>query len=78
MNELRIFSNPEFGSVRTAMIEGEIHFAGTDVAKALGYSIPSKAVQTHCHNVLKWKVGARQERILPQEMFRLFLQWSYV
>lgn len=59
MNELRIFSNPEFGSVRTAMIEGEIHFAGTDVAKALGYSIPSKAVQTHCHNVLKWKVGVK-------------------
>ena len=59
MNELRIFSNPEFGSVRTAMIEGEIHFSGTDVAKALGYSIPSKAVQTHCHNVLKWKVGVK-------------------
>ena len=59
MNELRIFNNPEFGSVRTAMIEGEIHFAGTDVAKALGYSIPSKAVQTHCHNVLKWKVGVK-------------------
>lgn len=59
MNEFRIFENPEFGSVRTAMIEGEIHFAGTDVAKALGYSIPSKAVQTHCHNVLKWKVGVK-------------------
>lgn len=59
MNELRIFENPEFGSVRTAMIDGEIHFAGTDVAKALGYSIPSKAVQTHCRNVLKWKVGVK-------------------
>ncbi len=59
MNELKIFQNPEFGMVRTIEIEGKIHFAGTDVAKALGYSIPSKAIQTHCRNILKWKVGVK-------------------
>lgn len=59
MNELKIFQNPEFGTVRTIEIEGKIHFAGTDVAKALGYSIPSKAIQTHCRNILKWKVGVK-------------------
>lgn len=59
MNELKIFQNPEFGTVRTIEIEGKIHFAGIDVAKALGYSIPSKAIQTHCRNILKWKVGVK-------------------
>lgn len=59
MNELKIFQNPEFGTVRTIEIEGKIHFSGTDVAKALGYSIPSKAIQTHCRNILKWKVGVK-------------------
>lgn len=59
MNELKIFQNQEFGTVRTIEIEGKIHFAGTDVAKALGYSIPSKAIQTHCRNILKWKVGVK-------------------
>lgn len=59
MNKLKIFQNPEFGTVRTIEIEGKIHFAGIDVAKALGYSIPSKAIQTHCRNILKWKVGVK-------------------
>lgn len=59
MNELKIFQNSEFGTIRTAMINGKIHFAGTDVAKSLGYSIPSKAIQTHCRNILKWKVGVK-------------------
>lgn len=38
MNELRIFNNPEFGSVRTVTINGEYWFVGSDVARALGYS----------------------------------------
>ena len=42
MNELKIFQNPEFGTVRTIEIEGKIHFAGIDVAKALGYSYQAK------------------------------------
>lgn len=25
----------------------------------MGYSIPSKAIQTHCRNILKWKVGVK-------------------
>lgn len=30
-----------------------MYFAGSDVAKALGYAIPHKAVQTHCKGVTK-------------------------
>ena len=74
MNELKIFQNPEFGTVRTIEIEGKIHFAGIDVAKALGYSIPSKAIQTHCRNILKWKVGVKPE--LSQMEQTLFNEWK--
>lgn len=47
MNELKIFNNPEFGSVRTMTIENEPWFVGKDVAEILGYSNASKAVSTH-------------------------------
>lgn len=38
MNDLKIFSSPEFGQVRTMMIDGEPWFVGKDVAEILGYS----------------------------------------
>lgn len=37
-NELMMFTNPEFGKIRTVMINGEPWFVAVDVAKALGYS----------------------------------------
>lgn len=36
-NKLQIFTNEEFGSVRTVTIDGEPWFVGKDVATALGY-----------------------------------------
>lgn len=47
MNELRIFQNPEFGSVRTVTIDDEVWFVGVDVARALGYSKPNDAIRTN-------------------------------
>lgn len=47
MNELTIFSNPEFGEIRTILVDGEPWFVGNDVAKACGYSQPDKAVKTN-------------------------------
>lgn len=44
MNELQIFNNPEFGEVRTTVIDGEPWFVGKDVAVALGYESPRAAV----------------------------------
>lgn len=41
------FSNPEFGEIRTAEIDGEPWFVGKDVADALGYQNTSKALQDH-------------------------------
>ena len=47
LEELKIFSNDEFGSVRTIQLENEIYFVGKDVAIALGYNNPAKALQDH-------------------------------
>ena len=47
MNNLQIFSNEEFGQIRTMVIDGEPWFVGKDVAEALGYSNSSKAVSAH-------------------------------
>ena len=46
-NELTVFENAEFGSVRTLVINGEPYFVGKDVAKILGYSNPRKALIDH-------------------------------
>lgn len=48
MNQLQIFNNPDFGQVRTIEKEGNILFAASDVAKALGYSNPRDAIAKHC------------------------------
>ena len=47
MNELKIFNSPEFGQVRTLTIGGEPWFVGKDVAVALGYTNPQKAIRDH-------------------------------
>ena len=47
MNQLQIFENPEFGAVRTVEIDGEPWLVGKDVAEALGYTNPQKAIRDH-------------------------------
>ena len=45
--ELQVFSNAEFGSVRSIMINNEPYFVGKDVAEVLGYVDPNKAISMH-------------------------------
>lgn len=47
MNELQIFSNSEFGEIRTITKDDETYFVGKDVAKALGFTNPRDAIATH-------------------------------
>lgn len=47
MNELTIFENPEFGAIRTVELDGEPWLVGKDVAEALGYTNPRKALIDH-------------------------------
>lgn len=53
MNNLQIFSNNEFGEIRTVEIDGNPYFVANDVANALGYSNPRKAIIDHCKGVTK-------------------------
>lgn len=49
MNDIKIFESSEFGNVRTLEgANGDVLFCGADIAKALGYSNPSKALSDHC------------------------------
>ena len=47
MNELKIFENAEFGSIRTVEMNGAPYFVGKDVATILGYSDTAKAIRVH-------------------------------
>ena len=47
MNNLKVFKNNDFGSVRTIIIDGEPYFVGKDVAQILGYSNHRKALIDH-------------------------------
>lgn len=47
MNNLMIFENQSFGNIRVITEAGEPWFVGKDVAVALGYSNPQKAVRDH-------------------------------
>lgn len=61
MNNLQIFSNPEFGSIRTVEIDGTPWLVGKDVAVALGYKNPTKAIIAHVDDEDK------RFEMLPQE-----------
>lgn len=47
MNELKIFSNEEFGQVRTINIDGEPWFVGKEVTDILGYQNGRDALRVH-------------------------------
>lgn len=76
MNEIQIFESVDFGQVRTIEIDNKPYFCGKDVATALGYAIPSKAINTHCKGVSKTEVptnGGKQEMLfIPEgDLYRL-------
>ncbi len=47
MKELKVFSNPAFGEVRTITINNEPWFVGKDVATILGYKDTADALKKH-------------------------------
>lgn len=51
--ELLIFENNDFGKIRMVEINGQPYAVAIDIATALGYSNPSKAVIMHCKNIRK-------------------------
>ena len=61
MNDLTTFSKPEFGQLRTVEINGTPWLVGKDVAVALGYKNPTKAIIAHVDDEDK------RLEMLPQE-----------
>ena len=47
MEDMRVFQNSEFGTVRTIIQDGAIYFVGKDIAQALGYSNVRAALKQH-------------------------------
>ena len=52
-NKIEVFKNEQFGEVRTILDGETLLFCGSDVARALGYARPGKAIIDHCKGVLK-------------------------
>lgn len=76
MNELKIFENPKFGAIRTITENGKTLFCGSDVAKALGYKNPSKALSDHCKGITKrytpTSSGHQEMNFIPEgDIYRL-------
>ena len=76
MSELQIFSNHRFGDIRTIEEEGKVLFCGSDVARALGYNEPHKAVARHCKGGMKRPTptngGIQQMLFIPEgDIYRL-------
>ena len=67
MKDIQIFNNPEFGEVRTVVIDDEPWFVGKDVAGILGYKNPNEAIHDHVDSEDKF---LRSER--GREMLKLF------
>lgn len=45
MNDIRIFDNPDFGEVRTVVIDNEPWFVGKDLTKSLGFKNNTSAMR---------------------------------
>ena len=74
MNELMIFENPEFGSVRTLEINGEPWFVGKDAAEILGYANTRDALAKHVDEedrmdgvAIRDSIGREQTPVLINE-----------
>ena len=53
MNNLKVYTNTQFGEIRAIEEDGKILFCGSDCAKALGYTNSRKALIDHCKGVTK-------------------------
>ena len=68
MSNIKIFENPEFGSIRTVEINNEPWFVGKDVAEALGYANTRDALAKHVDDADKTSVAIRDSGSNYQSM----------
>lgn len=68
MNEIQIFNSPEFGEIRTVVIDGEPWFVGRDLAIALGYAKPETAIRNNVDKGDTLKQGVSDSNNHTQQM----------
>lgn len=78
-NNIKPFFKKEFGEIRVIEIDGKPYFVGSDIAKALGYSEPHKAVTRHTKGGMKRTIltnGGNQEMlVIPEgDVYRLIVK----
>lgn len=79
MNEIKIFENAQFGQIRTAGTSNDPLFCAIDIARALNYSNPAKAVIDHCKGVTILETpsngGVQNTKFIDEgNMYRLILK----
>lgn len=82
MNEIQIFSNPQFGEIRTLADEAnEPLFCAKDVATALGYADTADAISRHCksgkkvfHPHANGVGGVNMVFITEKDVYRLIMR----
>lgn len=79
MNEMQLFENPEFGTIRFIEVGEKPYAVGLDVAKMLEYTNPSKAVIDHCKGITKLVIpspgGGQITNCIPEgDIYRLIVK----
>ena len=79
MNDLKVFSNTEFGELGVMIIDGKEYFPATQCAKILGYVKPADAVRVHCKGVFKTQTptngGEQTVNYIPEgDLYRLIVK----
>lgn len=72
MNELKIFENSEFGSIRVIEMDNDTWFVGKDIAEVLGYANTKDALASHVEKedkrVIQRSEIATFENHIPKEV----------
>lgn len=68
MNDIQIYNNPDFGEIRTVVIDGEPWFVGRDLATVLGYAKPETAIRNNVDKGDTLKQGISDSNNHTQKM----------
>src|SRR5690606_19661551 len=79
MNRIQAFNHQLFGEIRAVVLDDKPYFVGVDVARALEYSNPSKAVIDHCKGITKLEIpspgGTQETNVIPEgDVYRLIIK----
>lgn len=79
MNDLKVFSNSEFGELGVLVIDGKEWFPASQCAKILGYSSPKDAITAHCKGAVKRRLptagGEQEVKFIPEgDLYRLIIR----